>query len=349
MGKPTIFISHISEEKEIAKAVKEFLEKRFLNIINVFASSHEESLQLGDDWISVIKESMKDCELIIIICSPISIARPWINFEAGAGWIKDTPVIPLCHSGLTPGKLPVPINSFQGGTLNSQEDIRKVFNRIAGILNIDAPDSSDSDFFDAINSFELEVKNTALTKDTTFIHNLLFRQIEILKYSIYASTVDLEKLGKIDLRNDSLGNHKFTFNDTYNLFNMSLLMIFTRKKVFEMYFDVVHQLVENIKFILTYSSINIAINLRDLLNVFLFSVIKVDDWHDSIAIQDKQTDNGLREMCIKMIKDEPLPPTRRPSNVINSFIDYHESILFFQNWVIEYEREIASLIEKTRD
>ena len=85
MIKSTIFISHINQEKEIANSLKEFLEKKFLKTINVFASSHEESLKLGDDWMGTIKESVRACKLIIVLCSPISIVRPWINFEAGAG------------------------------------------------------------------------------------------------------------------------------------------------------------------------------------------------------------------------------------------------------------------------
>ena len=345
MSKPTIFISHITEEKEIANSVKEFLERRFLKTINVFASSHEESLKLGDDWMGTIKKSMKDCKLIIILCSPLSITRPWINFEAGAGWIRDLPVIPLCHSGLTPGKLPVPINSFQGGVLNKESDIAKVFKRIAEILEIDVPDSTDKDFFSAIESFETEIKNSILLKDTEFIYNLLFRQIELLKYSIFASTLDYKELESIDLRGDGLKNHKFTFNDTYNLFNVSLLMMFSQKKVFDVYHQTVHELSENIKFVLTYTRIEIAPKLRELLNIFLFSKIKVDDWYDAISLQDKQTKNGLREMAIKIIKEEPLPPTRKFSNVINHFIDYYESLEYFQNWVIEYESEIKKIIE----
>lgn len=346
MDKPTIFISHITEEKEIAKALKGFLEKKFLRTVNVFASSHEESIKLGDDWLNTIKKSMKECQLIIMICSPISITRPWVNFEAGAGWVKDIPVIPLCHSGLTPGKLPVPINSFQGGLLSSSDDIKKLFNRVAEILNITTPDSQDTDFFNAVNSFETKIKSGLLVQDTTFIYSLLYRQIELLKYSIYASTLDFDPLSKIDLRSANISNHKFSFNDTFNLYNISLLAIYNRKKVFEIYQDSVHQLVNNIKFVLTYNNINIAPKIRELLNTMLFSVVKVDDWFDQVSIMDRQTENKLREMCIKMIKEEPLPPTRRFSNIINSFIDYYESLLFYQTWLSDYETEMNNILRQ---
>jgi hypothetical protein len=346
MDKPTIFISHITEEKEIAKTLKEFLDKKFLKTVNVFVSSHEESIKLGDDWLSTIKKSMKDCQLIIIICSPISISRPWVNFEAGAGWVKDIPVIPLCHTGLTPGKLPVPLNSFQGGLLNNQDDITKVFSRIAELLNISIPDTEGKDFFEAVNSFEVKIQSGLLIKDTAFIYNLLYRQIELLKYSIYASTMKYELLGKIDIQNESIQNHNLNFNDTYNLFNVSLLMIHTQKKVFQVYHKDVHELVDNIKFLLSYNGIQIAPAVRELLNEMLFSVVKVDDWYDAINLMDRQTENKLREISIDMIKNEPLPPTRRSSNIINNYIAYYESLIYYQNWVVRFETEISNILKK---
>ncbi|NVO12074.1 MAG: TIR domain-containing protein [Bacteroidales bacterium] len=346
LNKPTIFLSHITEEKEIAISLKEFLEKKFLKTVNVFASSHEESIRLGDDWLNTIKKSMKDCQLIIIICSPISISRPWINFEAGAGWVKDIPVIPFCHSGLTPGKLPVPINSFQGGLLNNQDDIKKLFNRIAELLNITAPDSDDKDFFNAVNSFEIKIRSGLLFQDTSFIFNLLYRQVELLKYSIYASTLDFEHLAKIDIRNSNIRDHKFTFNDIYNFLNISFLSIHSHKKVFEVYHGSVHQLVDNIKFVLTYNNINISPKIRELLNSLLFSIVRVDDWFDEASLIDKQRDNQLRDLALKLIKEEPLPPTKKFSNMINHYIDYYNSLLFYQNWVADYETEMINILKE---
>lgn len=343
MEKPTIFISHISQEKEIACVFKEFLGKKFLKIIDVFASSHEESLRVGDDWMNTIKMSMMNCKLLIIICSPISISRPWINFEAGAGWIKEVPVIPLCHSGLTPNKLPVPVNSFQGGILNNQDDMRKVFNRIANLLSIDAPKLDDDSFFAAIKSFEVEIRNSILTQDTTFVYNLLNHQIEILKYCIYSSVFEYEKMDKVDLRN--FRNLEFNFNDTYNLFNIVLLMIHLNKKVSQLYYEIIHKINDDIKFVLTYSRIEIAPELKELFNEFLFSVIKVEVWYDGIERMDKQTSSGLREMSISMIKEEPLPPQKRFSNTFNYFIDYYESLIYFKNWVVKYEIQIYNLVK----
>jgi hypothetical protein len=346
MNKPTIFISHIAEEKEIAKALKEFLDQKFLKTVDVFVSSHQESVQLGDDWLTTIKKSMIDCQLVIILCSPISISRPWVNFEAGAGWVKNIPVIPLCHSGLTPGTLPVPVNSFQGGLLNSEDDIAKVFSRIADLLNISKPDTDSKEFFEAVSSFEAEIQSGLLVKDTTFLFNLVYRQVELLKYSIYASTLSYEALSKIDIQNESIQNHNFSFNDTHNLFNVSLLTIHTQKKVFQAYHTTAHELADNIKFLLSYDGIQIAPQVRELLHEMLFSVVKVDDWYHAITLLERQTENTLKDMCVEMIKKEPSPPTRRFSNIINNFIDYFESLIFYSSWISRFEMEVSNILKK---
>ena len=53
-----------------------------------------------------ISKGLKDCAASFLLCSPASVQQPWIWFEAGAGWIRDIDVVPLCHSGMTPDRLP---------------------------------------------------------------------------------------------------------------------------------------------------------------------------------------------------------------------------------------------------
>ncbi len=345
MNKPSIFISHITEEKEISIALKELIETKFLKTVEVFVSSHEDSIRLGDDWLSNIKTSLKDCKLSIIICSPISIVRPWVNFEAGAGWIKDIPVIPFCHSGLTPSKLPFPLNSFQGGELNNQHDLIKLFKRIADILKIACPTIGNSDFLNAVSTFEIKIKNGLLVNDTTFIKNLLFRQIELIKFSIYSSALPLEKVNELYHQQNNIGDFNFTFTQVDNIFNISLLLVTTRKKVFQVYYESLHQLVENIKFLLTAKNITIAPTVRELLNIILITIVKVDDWFSEINFMESHDDKTFKELSIKMIKDEELPPVRRETNnLINCYIDYYESLLFYKSWLADYEDEVNNII-----
>jgi len=95
-------VSHIHEEKEVALAFKEVVEKSFLNLIDVFVSSDGSSISMGDKWLDTITDALKNCSVEIIACSPISVQRPWIQFEGGAGWVRGIPVVPLCHSGVKP-------------------------------------------------------------------------------------------------------------------------------------------------------------------------------------------------------------------------------------------------------
>jgi len=60
-----------------------------------------------------IDQAITESGILIAICSPISIARPWVNFEIGCAWIKEIPIILICHSGLTKSTLPPPIATFQ--------------------------------------------------------------------------------------------------------------------------------------------------------------------------------------------------------------------------------------------
>ncbi|MDY6965500.1 MAG: toll/interleukin-1 receptor domain-containing protein [Halobacteriota archaeon] len=153
-GKPVIFISHIVEEKEVAIAFKELIENGFLRMVEVFVSSDEESIQMGQKWLDKITNALKTCTVKVIICSSKSVYKPWINFEAGAGWIKDIPIIPICHSGMEPSKLPVPINLLQAGVATEVSSLKLTFSVIAKVLGAEEPRVDFSEFINKIREFE---------------------------------------------------------------------------------------------------------------------------------------------------------------------------------------------------
>ena len=86
-----IFISHISEEAGVADRLKATLTKDFLGLIEVFVSSDTESISAGDEWLMSVSRALSQSVVFIVLCSPDSILRPWINFEAGAAWVRDIP------------------------------------------------------------------------------------------------------------------------------------------------------------------------------------------------------------------------------------------------------------------
>jgi DNA-binding MarR family transcriptional regulator len=152
--KPLVFISHISEEKQIAYALKEIVETTFLNMIDVFVSSDPTSVRMGRKWLEEITQGLKACAVEIILASPESVKRPWINFEAGCGWIRDIPVIPLCHSGMVPSKLPSPLSALQAATASVEDELKLVFPVLADAIGCRLPVVDFSAFIATVKEFE---------------------------------------------------------------------------------------------------------------------------------------------------------------------------------------------------
>jgi hypothetical protein len=57
--------------------------------------------------------------------------------------MRDVPLVPLCHEGLTPRDLPMPLSLRQGMALGDAESVRRLYSRIADVLELSVtPESS---------------------------------------------------------------------------------------------------------------------------------------------------------------------------------------------------------------
>ncbi|HNG81219.1 MAG TPA: toll/interleukin-1 receptor domain-containing protein [Burkholderiaceae bacterium] len=95
-----LFISHASEESAIALILQDWIESTFLGKVDVFVSTNSKDSPVGDQWFNSLQAALESATTSIIICSRTSHSRPWMNFEAGACWIKGIPIIPLTIGGL---------------------------------------------------------------------------------------------------------------------------------------------------------------------------------------------------------------------------------------------------------
>lgn len=154
MEKPIIFISHITEEKELAFLLKDYIEKSFLGYVQVFVSSHGDSILSGDRWLNKVDEALKSCIIELVLCSPSSVTRPWIQFETGAAWGRNIPIIPLCHSGATPDTNPVPLSELQGVVISQESGIIKMMDSIAKRLELRSPQDDTKELLAGILRFE---------------------------------------------------------------------------------------------------------------------------------------------------------------------------------------------------
>ncbi len=179
-----IFISHISEENPLALVMKDWLESSFPQI-KVFVSSDPDDIPAGTKWLNKISDALKESTLLIILYSPQSTLRPWINFEAGCGWVKDIPIMPICHSGLRVSQIGAPISSFQGLEIESDDFPKRFFKDIAkhaDIPNIPrlATDEFMSEVKTAIGVIEQPevIENTPTKENTEFSEE----QIKIMRW-----------------------------------------------------------------------------------------------------------------------------------------------------------------------
>ncbi len=143
MPKPIIFISHISKEAELAEILKVNLVKDFLSMIEVFVSSDSSSISLGQKWLDEVDKNLKEAQIEIVLCSKDSVIRPWINFEAGGGWVRGIPVVPICHTDIKPTELPIPLNMLEAIQANDAAGINKLYQLISNQLEATLPGSKD--------------------------------------------------------------------------------------------------------------------------------------------------------------------------------------------------------------
>jgi TIR domain len=126
----TIFISHIHEEAELALLLKNWIEDTFLGQIEVFVSADDRDIVIGDEWFNRISQALDTAKVVLLLCSPESIKRPWISFEAGWAWSKRIALAPICHSGLLIGDLPRPLSNRQAVVLQESDALSRLIRAI---------------------------------------------------------------------------------------------------------------------------------------------------------------------------------------------------------------------------
>ena len=135
-----VFLSHISEEAPEAKAIKISIEKALPGAF-VFVSAID--IHLGDAWLKEIDQALEQTKVVLALCSPNSVRRPWLNFESGSGWSRHLPIIPICFNGMHKENLPDPMRIFQAIELTSKEACTELINRLASVLQIQSANNFD--------------------------------------------------------------------------------------------------------------------------------------------------------------------------------------------------------------
>lgn len=330
MGKRTVFISHIAQEKDIALSLQKFLKKIYVGSFNIFVSSDGNSIELGDSWQNVVFNTIQTCDLMIVLCSPVSTSRPWIPFEAGAGWSRHIPVIPVCHSGLTPGELPLPLSTLQGCVLSEEKSIQQILVRISKLFELEIPDLDSRTFIESIKDMEKEVKESKIRHDHLFAYNYIKRRISIILYSIFQSTVDVVDENNIDFI-EYMREGKFDYHKIYNSFNYSRYDHSKQVKVYEELFTAIISLCDDIRFLLSFNRIFLSSDTINSFEKFLYLKMYAEGWYDDMHVLDNMlSNNEIKKRTMETIQGEPIPLKRRNhSNIFNSLMDYYDSLFLY--------------------
>jgi hypothetical protein len=134
-----IFISFIHEESGTAEAVQSFVNQMLSGHAHAFLSSDKFQMYAGELWLEKIFKELKAAKVVILLLSERSVKRPWVNFEAGAGWFTDKKIIPVCIKGLTKEDLPKPYSSLQSIDLKYIDEQLYLIRSIAHHLNVEEP------------------------------------------------------------------------------------------------------------------------------------------------------------------------------------------------------------------
>ncbi len=131
--KTTVFISHISGERDVALKLQALIQSAFGNAFPVFVSSDPMSLGGGEEWYHSILDNLAKAKIVFVLLSPESKEKPWINFEAGFARGQKSRVIPILFRMLAFESMQFPLKGLQGYQLKQLPDILKEISRHMGV------------------------------------------------------------------------------------------------------------------------------------------------------------------------------------------------------------------------
>ncbi len=124
--KPTVFLSHSSQDQAALGEFKKALEQKTGRSVQLFLSSDGQSIPLGRNWIHRIEQALDDAALMLVFLSPAAVASPWIFFEAGYAYSRKLRVVPIAFAGFDISRLAPPLSLMQGFGLSSSDGMNNV-------------------------------------------------------------------------------------------------------------------------------------------------------------------------------------------------------------------------------
>jgi hypothetical protein len=123
-----IFISHANANANIARALAEALEAT--KTVQTFVSSRAGDLRADEDWLRGIERALGEADAYVILLTPESVLRPWVNFESGADWFSRRKLI-FVRIGALPAKdIPLPVASRHVYAVDDEGELKAIFSAL---------------------------------------------------------------------------------------------------------------------------------------------------------------------------------------------------------------------------
>lgn len=131
-GPPKAFLSYGWEDRELAKAIAEALQS---NGVETWCAEWE--IRAGDSLRQKIDEGLKNCTVFLVLLTPESFTKPWVNQEMDAGLVRkieeQARFIPI-RKNLPTHQLPPLMRGMLSPELqNFESDIRQLIADIHGV------------------------------------------------------------------------------------------------------------------------------------------------------------------------------------------------------------------------
>lgn len=145
-----IFISHANADQEIVDLLSQVIERVSQKQVKVWFSSdlrNSGGLTSSRDYFQSIIDELIKCSMTIIVISPTSITRPWVNFEAGVACKVHGDNIIGARIGLNEDDVPDPIKRLNSRNLNTKSNVHKLLADIHSHFNLAGYDPKMADVY----------------------------------------------------------------------------------------------------------------------------------------------------------------------------------------------------------
>lgn len=196
-----IFISHSTNDGDLAIKLMDLLQTQFnLQRHNFFLTSDDE-LKIGEDWIESIRIGMEQANIVLPLITPNFLESQFCLCELGATWINQKALVPVILPPLDHNALQnTPFRSWmQMLILNSQQDLARLaqamVDRKVGEVNFPRFNTRAETFIEEVlEPFKFQMENREVVSRQVVVQ--LKQELEQFKEAYESTEVELHSLKK---------------------------------------------------------------------------------------------------------------------------------------------------------